>query len=264
MRFLSIFIAEIERTFILMARYPYQYFLNIVLIMIFLFAAIVPLIDKVSGFSIVDAFIGFMMWNVVLGVMQTMGWQIQSESQFGTLENIMIASGGLLKLLLARSLAGLIQSVIVIFVEAFLIFLIFKVPFAKVSPLLSLNMIMLFLLSIVGMYGFGFILGGIGIVLKRIGAIAELVNYMFLFSAGLLFPLSDAPRIIQDVGNFIPLSLGIDLMRKNYLGNGSIFQHDLAEFAIFCLQSLIYMIVGLVFFKLMIDFARKKGIIGLH
>ncbi len=265
MNFFQILYAEIERKIVLMKRYPYQYFLNLVIIMILLFSSVSPLLKDTKDFSIVDAFIGFMMWNVTLSVMQQMGWQIQSESQLGTLENVIIASGNIAKVLVARSLESLLESIVVILCEALVISWLFSVPLTDWGTLLSVNIIVIFLISAAGMYGFGMILAGIGLILKRIGAIAEVLNYVFLLFTGAFFPIENSPHFLQLIGKSIPLTLGIDLMRKINNQDMPVFSSKyINEFAMLLIQSVFYMLVGFIIFELMLYIAKKKGILGLH
>lgn len=265
MNFFQLFYAEIERKMVLMKRYPYQYFLNLILIMVLLFSAVGPLLKNTKDFSIVDAFIGFMMWNVTLSVMQQMGWQIQSESQFGTLENVVIASGNVAKVLIARSLESLIESVVMIICEAVVISWIFSIPLNNWKALISVDMIMIFLISAAGMYGFGLILAGIGLILKRIGAIAEAINYAFLLLTGAFFPIENSPTFLQLISKSIPLTLGIDLMRKLNGQNMSVFSSKyVTEFTKLSVQSVFYVFIGFVTFEVMFHVARKKGILGLR
>ena len=113
------------------------------------------------------------------------------------------------------AIRGLISALILFFIVA---------PPAAVPSLLAL-----FLVSLVGAYGLGFIFAGLALVFKRVQALTELVFSLMIFFTGALVGLERLGIWYQAFKLAFPLTWGISLMRSVVQGVG------LAAFQAYCL-----------------------------
>jgi len=122
------------------------------------------------------------------------------------------------------------------------------------------TLIVLFLISLVGAYGLGFLFAGVALVFKRTKALVALVFSLMIFLIGALIGLESLGWIYQVFKFALPLTWGISLMRATLIEGKNLFiLFQSGELIGLSVHSLVYLAVGLVFFAIGFWRARRKG-----
>ena len=123
-----------------------------------------------------------------------------------------------------------------------------------------MDLLALFLVSLVGAYGMGFLFAGVALVTKRTEALANLVFSLMIFLTGSLVGLESLGGVYDVLRLAFPLTWGISLMRSVLAGEqtlGSPAQRG--ELVGLAAHALAYLAVGLVVFAWGQRVARRKG-----
>lgn len=198
--------------------------------------------------------VGWLTWVVASDCMSELPYSISEEAQVGTLEQICLAPIPLAGILTLRSLAyfvgvgakGILAAVLLAF---------FIAPFSA-GP----TLIVLFLISLVGAYGLGFLFAGIALVFKRTQALVGLVFSLMIFLTGSLVSLASLGWIFQILKIALPLTWGISLMREALTSGKTLsLLAQSGDLIGLCVHSLTYLVIGLIIFTLGYWRARSKG-----
>lgn len=156
---IHLFWAELKRAWIQYIRYPAEA-LGGILITTFFFYALFAGAQYVAGPASqfgerLDAVvIGYVLWTLVIFVVNDIALNLQVEAQTGTLEQVLLSPFSAATLFLARACASLVLrfSVVVVILGAILLLTGSRLRFppSLVLPLLSV---------VLGAYGFSFLLG---------------------------------------------------------------------------------------------------------
>lgn len=263
MRYFLLLKAEFKVSFILISRYPFQLITGIIasyITFMGLFYGFQGLkVFENSSYSPGSLIIGFLIWQYAMSAIGDMSQEIMSESQTGTLEEIIISVINPLYFLSARTLALLlIDTLWVIFLLSIIslttgVFL--HIPFFPT--------IIIFFLIVTGLYGLGFTLAGLALIFKRLGPILSILNIVLLLFTGVILPLEGFPVIIQCLAHSLPLTDGLSILRMVILEDkGLLYVIKDGGMIKLILNSSCYLFLGIVSFKWCYREALKKGVIG--
>jgi ABC-2 type transport system permease protein len=165
---IHLFWAELKRAWIQYIRYPAEA-LGGILITTFFFYALFAGAQYVAGPASqfgerLDAVvIGYVLWTLVIFVVNDIALNLQVEAQTGTLEQVLLSPFSAATLFLARACASLVLRFSIVVVILGVILLLtgsrLRFPPALVLPLVSV---------VLGAYGFSFLLGSAALIWKRI------------------------------------------------------------------------------------------------
>lgn len=195
--------------------------------------------------------VGYMLWSFSIMSINTMSDTISCESTAGTLEHkyMSIIPMGVL------NLAIFVQSFVMESLIISVILIASKIVF-NISISFNIMSIIIMLITLVGMYGIGMILGGIALKEKKIGKIVFILQIIFLFISDTITHISDTIKISK----LIPLTLGNDLIRES-ITYGNI---SLNKLYTLILISLAWVIIGIIIFKVFEKKAKKDGVLGYY
>ncbi len=254
----TIFRAEVKRYFQVQWSNPgdsISWFLYTILVLI---AALV-ILNGITGGNYgkeeqLLVMIGWLTWVVASDCMSELPYSISEEAQVGTLEQVCMVPLPLAGILTLRSLAyflgvgakGILATVLMALF---------------IAPLHSgVTLVVIFLISLVGAYGLGFLFAGLALVFKRTQALVGLVFSLMIFLTGSLVSLTSLGWIFQVLKLALPLTWGISLMREA-LTNGDnlsmLFRSG--ELIGLIVHSLVYLAIGLVVFGIGFWRARVRG-----
>ena len=74
------------------------------------------------------------------------------------------------------------------------------------------------MLAFVAFLGFGMIFAGLVMLFKNIGALGQIFEFLVMFLSGVFFPLNVMPYWVRAVGNAIPLTHAINIVRGVFVG----------------------------------------------
>jgi ABC-2 type transport system permease protein len=193
--------------------------------------------------------VGWITWVVASDCMSELPHVISEEAQTGTLEQVCLTPIPLSGVLTVRSLAYLVGIGAKGILAAIL--LTFFIAPLQSGPVL----VGLFLISLVGAYGLGFLFAGVALVFKRTEAVVGLIFSLMIFLTGALVGLESLGALFEVFKIALPLTWGISLMRTT-LVEGAIQGSGVIGLG---LHSLAYLSIGLLIFAMGYRRARSKG-----
>jgi ABC-2 type transport system permease protein len=161
-----------------------------------------------AGFVIIGgtmlAFWSNILWN--------MSAQFYWEKETGTLEAYLVAPVSRMAILLGMALGGIVnttlRAVVILVAGTF----IFQAPFTIHEPLTALLM---FLLTLVALYAVGMLFASLFMLYGREAwHTASLLQEPVYFLSGSYFPTKYLPGMVQLLASLIPLTLGLDGIRR--------------------------------------------------
>lgn len=200
-------------------------------------------------------FLGYVVWFYARIVIMSTGADLVGEAQAGTLEQMYMTPARTEVLVLGRVLATLLTTTIMVFMTAIALVLILGISI----PLRWEGLVILFL-TMAGLFGFALLLGGLTLVFKQVESLADLIQNALLFLTGSLLPIDHFPPWLAAFSRTLPITQGIDVLRKVLLNGQSLVAAWNDQSLIWLIvNSLIYLILGWVIFKRCEQVAKKQG-----
>lgn len=185
--------------------------------------------------------------------MNFIGYSVITEATRGTLEQLYMSPMGVWKIMLTRIISQLgLQSVVMIL----LLFgaMLTSGQWLSLNPMTTIPIIVVTMISMVGV---SFMIAGLAIIVKQIQAFLQIFQFVLM---GLVFvPLTVAPFLA-----FAPFVKGVNMVRTVMLENLTLTQLPLSDYGVLFLNSLVYLILGLVVFDRCEKIAIKKGLLGQY
>lgn len=203
---------------------------------------------------------GYTIWyyaNIVIGAA---GTSIAEEAGSGTLEKIFISPVRFETFLCARMISALcIGSINVILLCILLSF------FVDIRGLFDWKVFPIILLTLFGVLGFSLLIASVALVYKRVSGFINVLRNALMFLNGTFFAVDGFPPWLKTISNWLPTTQGIRLTRALVLENQSL-PGLLAQssFYTFFLQSVLYLLVGLLALKIGERYARIHGLLGQY
>ncbi|RKD22171.1 ABC-2 type transport system permease protein [Caminicella sporogenes DSM 14501] len=195
--------------------------------------------------------LGYVFWNFSVSTINFASSEISSEATKGTLEQKLMACVGLPILLFGKLLSG--NTLIIL--ETIMLLIISKI-FFNIGLSFTIISIVSLLITLIGMYGFGLIFGGLALKEKRISKLVFIVQIILLFIGGIF----NEKGLIFNIHRIIPLYNGIIVARQSIANS----QYNVVDLNILILSSLFWIIVGVYIFKYFFKKARKLGILNQY
>ena len=185
---------------------------------------------------------------------------ISSEAQIGTLEQMYMSPIFSGVLLLGRVLAILIVATLMVGLTA-----------CGLSLLLGLHLILswealpVIAITLAGLFGFSFILGGTAIIYKNAHSMADLIQDLLLFINGTFVAVSLLPGWLQTLALALPTTYGITVIRAVVI-NGQSLGSLIANGNLLLLSthSAAYFIGGWLFYRWCERYAKRQGSLGQY
>ncbi len=264
---LKLFRAEFLRSILLALRYPIEFIVGMgVLYSLFmgLFLGARTMVQDPSALGAsLDAFvISYAMWFFVLSAMGKLAFSIQDEAQAGVLEQLFLSYPKMIVLLIVRCVVDFFASLV--FVAVLLILIMSTTGRWLVLTQQELGQVLLLLvLTVAGIYGFGLIFAGLALVFKRLGQLSSITQFAFFLIAYL--PLDSLEPWLRGILYCLPLSLGVRLMKSVAVQHESIWSAtSQMELVGVVVNSAIYLLVGALVFAICERKAKMDGRLGQY
>lgn len=205
---------------------------------------------EVTGESLDSMLVGYILWMSAMFSMQSTGNEILNESQRGTLEQLYLSPMGAYTVFFFRSLINMCFNFVFITVLLYL-------SMAATGRWMSVNLLFLYgmvILSTLSLVGISFMLGGMGLIHKRIQAINGIISFGLI---GLML----LPTYPMTPYSFFPFVAGAAVVR-NVIVNGT--SYPLWWYLFIALNSLFYLALGLWLFRLLEKKAMKLNKMGQY
>jgi ABC-2 type transport system permease protein len=257
MQWLNLLNANFRKEYIEMKRYlPNTLALLVTFYLIFLgaFFGIMFVGDPASFDSNVQySIVSVVFWGLTMMTMNFMGFAVITEAMRGTLEQLYMSPMGVWKIMLTRIIGQFsLQSVI-------MIILLFAAMWTS-GQWMNLNpmtTIPIMILTMISMVGVSFMIAGLAIIVKQIQAFLQIFQFVLM---GLVFiPITVAPYLV-----FAPFVKGVNMVRTVMMENLTLTQLPWSDYGILIINSVVYLILGLIVFHRCEKIAMKKGLLGQY
>lgn len=210
--------------------------------------------------SVAFVLVGYLMWYYATIILSHMSYELIGEAQAGTLEQIFMSPAPISLLLISRSFAILIVSTINIAILAMVMIWGLNIKIHAGLPGL-----IIFIITIAGLFGFGYIIAGAAMVFKRVGTLANVVVNILLFLNGSFLSIEKFPSWLVIFAKNLPTTQGIILLRETMLATRPLADLWRDGSLILLLgQSFLYFCGGLLIFTWCVRSAKKAGTLGSY
>ncbi|MCF2971266.1 ABC transporter permease [Synechococcus sp. Nb3U1] len=254
---IQLFFAELKRSWIQYIRYPVEA-LGGILITTFFFYALFVGAQYVAGPASqfgerLDAVvIGYVLWTLVIFVVNDIALNLQVEAQTGTLEQVLLSPFSAASIFLARACASF--SLRFTSVTAILMVILgltgsrLQFPPSLILPLVSV---------VLGAYGLAFLLGSAALIFKRIQQLLVMSQFGLLFL--LATPTEEWQGSLKWVGQGLPMTAGAGLLRDVMVRDVGL---DGPRLLMGLVTGVVYFALGMAAFRGSVRIAKDRGILG--
>ena len=252
----ELFVAQLKWSWIQYKRYSHEIFGGIVALTVTfygLFLSVGYIAGNVRFGDRLDAIIvGYILWSLVIFIMNGINSTLQREAQVGTLEQLFISPFNVTKILLLRAISDLILQLGLITI-VLIIIMALTGRWLAFSPVLILPLISV----ILGAYGIAFAIGSLALIFKTVQQIAGILNFSLLFV--LTIPTETWTGFQRYLGYLIPMTTGAGVMRDLMARQAGL---DWTALAAAFLNGGIYFAIGLTLFRWAERETKRRGKLG--
>ena len=210
--------------------------------------------------KIASALLGYLIWMYATTAVSDLSYGLRGEISAGTLEQLEMSPAPVGLLLMGRVIATLLIATVQVFLMGSAMYLLLNVRIP-----LRLEALPALLITLVGVFGFGFIIAGAVLLFKQIEAFSNLLNNALAFLNGSFLPVSAMPIWMAVIAKTLPSTLGIIVIREIILEGKSLAatwnEGSLVELTI---NSIAYFGVGWVVFAVCERIAKNWGSLGQY
>ena len=204
--------------------------------------------------------LGYSIWLYASPTISSMTWALREEMETGTLEQMMMSPVPAYIMLPGRILASVVWSTFMISLSLALLLLLLGV-----SIPVRIEGLPVFIITMIGLLGFGYLIAAAVIVFKQVMAFANMMGTMLLFFNGSLVPIENYPDWLATAARFLPTTEGIVAIREVMLDQQSLGD----SWANGSLQNLVihssvFLVVGLGCYLWAESIAKKRGSLGQY
>ncbi len=229
---------------------------------IFIFVGIMFFVGQgqITNEQVASTVLGFIVTFYAMNAIGNMSWNLMEEAQTGTLEQLYMSPMPTQLIVLGRSLASLVSTTIQMLFTITIIFVLFQLQLP-----LTWQMIPVLLITIIGLLGFGYVVGGLTLVFKHVGPLANILQNMLLIANGTFLPVSMMPAWLASTVVLFPSTFGIILLRRVVLDGDSLavlwVDGSLLWLSV---HSVVFFIGGWLVFAFCENIARRQGSLGQY
>lgn len=197
----------------------------------------------------------YLYWTIATTLISELSICMSTEKQTGTIDALMTEPYPIVMILSIRSyvifLFGLIKSAILFFVLSLTI--------DSISFPLNIEIVLIFLISLIGFTGLGLLLSGVTLKYAKIASFAELMMYGLLIVSMAATNISKYSDVAKFLIRLFPFTNAI------YLSNSSFESFvSFTDFLILIITNILLLIFGLFIFDLFLKDAKNKGIVNSY
>ncbi len=256
---IDLFIGEFKRTWIQTLRYPSEVIGGVVILTavfygIFLGTQYMAGPDIVFGDRLDTVVVGYVIWSLVLYIVNDIATNLQMEARTGTLEQLFLSPFGAPRVFLARAIASLtLRSLLTLIV----LLIIMAITGSRIAFPLTLLLPLTTLL--LGAYGLAFFIGSLALVLKNVQQLLSLFQFFLFFL--LAAPTEDWTGPARLIINMMPILPSTGLLRDLMAREQPL---DWRGWAIALVNGLVYFTVGTLLFRWAEGKAKRQGSLGSY
>ncbi|MFQ5950612.1 MAG: ABC transporter permease [Candidatus Geothermarchaeales archaeon] len=202
--------------------------------------------------------VGYAFNGVMFSSVNRGGEAVYREQVEGTLEMIMLTPSSRFTWILSKTSASILDTVFSLFTILLLGEMLFGLEFHG-----GLNVVVALagaLLTLVALEGVSLVFVGIGLVLKQPHVIAVLLQPVVIFLSGMMFPVESLPQWIQPISGAIPLTYGLNIVRRSLLLGWDVEMLS-GDFLVLAVFAVVLIPVGYYFYRALEKRAMQTGAI---
>ena len=210
--------------------------------------------------ELAPTFLGFITWMYAMMAIGNVAYGVRGEMSAGTLEQMAMSPAPLGIVLLGRLIANLLVTTVQVLVVS-----IGLRQLAGIGAPMNAAGVLVLLLTLLGILGFGYLIAGAVMVWKQVESLANLVQNVLLFLNGSLLPIDQFPPWLTAVAQVFPSTQGIIVLRRVVLGGqslASVWQDRSLVWLI--VHSGLFWAVGWIVFLFCEQVAKRRGSLGQY
>jgi ABC-2 type transport system permease protein len=205
------------------------------------------------------AVIGIAILDIVITIMRSLTTLLRESQTFGYVEVLFISNINPLYLFICSAIYPFLKGIIKFVLYVALLKLFGDHSFSFVSILLSF---LLFLVMIIPFLGISFLALSFVLYFKQADPINFFIQTLVSIFSGIIYPVSVLPPFMQNISDFIPLTLQLNSARS-ILINNSIDNYIFSTlFFTHIFFSILFLFACMQVFKITIFLSKEKGTIG--
>lgn len=195
--------------------------------------------------------VGYMVWMLGIFAYGETSRVATEESTAGTLEQLAMSPFGLRMVLVAEFIGGLVvQLVLISFMT-----LLMMASSGRWLNIDIFSIVPLVVLTLIGVWGMGLMLGGVAVVFKRTQGFLQIVQFLMVILVAA--PLDRLPAF-----KYLPLAFGRELIHRVMVDGQSIFTIPVADTLFLVVHTAAWLAAGLVVFGRFEHMARERALLG--
>ncbi len=204
--------------------------------------------------------LGYLVWFYAITAIETMSWNLRDEMQCGQLEQLYMSPAPAQMLILGRSLSVFVVTTVQVVIISVVMLALFGISLPLTPAALPV-----FALTMAGLFGFGYALGGATLVFKQTGPLSNILTNALLFLSGAILAVSLLPPALEFGARLLPSTQGIDVLRRVVL-QGESLADVWADGSLIWLiiHSVMFFAAGWLVYKWCEGIAKRKGSLGQY
>ncbi|MEW6032121.1 MAG: ABC transporter permease [Bacillota bacterium] len=251
-----VFVAVFKKTLVEMRRYLFNMVsglvsMYLIFLLLFFGAKAVGGSAFQTGGHLEGLIVGYTIWILSLLAYQDLAWQIASDAEIGTLEQLYLSPAGFGWVNASHMAARFVVNMVIIS----LILFVMMLTTGRWLHLDLISLVPLLVLTVIPCYGLGFLMGGLALVFKRIQSSFQILQFVFV--ALIAAPMSQFPWI-----KYLPLAMGNSLLREVMVEGARLWQMSASDLGLATAVGVGYLALGYGGFAYLLNVARDRGLMG--
>ena len=215
--------------------------------------------------DIFNFLMGLMIWYYGVHAIDLIAIIIEEEIIEGTLEQIFMSRVSFIKVLFNRIVTQLVFDTIKgIFVFALCV-IAFKIPLDFLGQVNWLYTLVIFFITLIGLYGIGYMVAGISLIYQKATSVAGACSNLLLFFTGIIISIDKLPIAFRGFSKTLPLYWGInslkDLCNYDFRIMEVVFSNN---FLYLLLSCAFWIVMGIIVFKICERKAKINGVLNQY
>jgi ABC-2 type transport system permease protein len=194
-------------------------------------------------------------------VLWSVGSQLYWEKEDGNLETFFISPASKMSLLTGMAFGGVVNTALRVIVTIAVGVIVFGVHFdpSQIPEALSV-----FGLTVIDLYALGMVFSSLYLLYGREAwHISNLLTEPVSFISGLYYPIQFFPFWLQALASLIPMTLGLDILRRMFF-NGSTILSESLEVGVLAIMAPVLILLAKLALDYMEQFSKREGRLTLR
>ena len=230
------------------------------LVFVFVFISYFAGGGEIDSEMLPGSLLGFLVWYYAAFAISGMSGSLTDEASTGTLEQLYMSPVPTWLVFVGKVIATFLSGTALVAIVGVILWMILPVTLP-----LELAALLPFALTMVGLFGFGYAIGGLTLVYKQISSVRGLLTNVLLFLNGALLPVNHFPAWLETIAVFLPTTQGIIVLRKVVIDDMSLIAvWEDGSMLFLAVQSVLFLAAGWALFNVGERVAKQRGTLGQY